>query len=217
MRVLSVLVAVTAAGMLCPYLGAQETTPSAEPASDTSGRPNGDTEAAPSDRLPALPQELRMDEEARKAREAGDRKNEHLFKTPDDFAPPERVVVGRDPEDFRKPGSLLARAEGGVALVDDNQLIARRLAMYDGNRFRSSLAYPDRPRRVLPEVTASESERAAGALGGAWGKVIIAAGLLALAGFYVLIRRGILDRRNPHARPPRKPKQPRLKVTLTPK
>ena len=54
-------------------------------------------------------------------------------------------------------------------------------------------------------------------LGGVWGKTAIIVLVLGLGLFYVVIRRGVLDRKNRHDEPRRKKKGPRLKVTVAPR
>ncbi len=154
------------------------------------------------------------EESAREREAANDLKNEHMLKKGEDFAPSERIVVGRDERAFRKTGTLLETAVGTVALVDQNQLLSRRMAMLEGRRFSESIAYPDRPRRVLRAVETVGKAVGSGRFGGAWGKILIIVLVIALGGFCFVIHRGLLDRKRDREKPLKK-KQPRLKVTLT--
>ena len=179
-----------------------------EKAAPSNAATSSDEESAGADALSAA------DESAREREAANDLKNEHMLKKGEDFAPSERIVVGRGERVFRKTGTLLETAVGTVALVDQNQLLSRRMAMLEGQRFSESLVYPDRPRRVLRAVETVGKAVDSGRFGGAWGKTLIIVLVLALGGFCFVIRWGLLDRKHDRKKPPEK-KQPRLKITLT--
>ncbi|HUW56243.1 MAG TPA: hypothetical protein VMZ92_06380 [Planctomycetota bacterium] len=57
------------------------------------------------------------------------------LKVPWDFAPPEQIVSGRDTMDFRREGTLLAKASREIPQVDQAGLAERKYAMYEGRRF----------------------------------------------------------------------------------
>ena len=59
----------------------------------------------------------------------------HEIKAPWDFAPPKQIVVGRDLMSFRREGTLLAKTTREIPRVDERDLLARKYAMYDGQRF----------------------------------------------------------------------------------
>lgn len=64
------------------------------------------------------------------------------IKAPWDFAPPEQVIVGREPQSFRKEGTLLAGTSREIPKVDQKELLERKYAMYGDQRFYSR---PSRP------------------------------------------------------------------------
>ena len=57
------------------------------------------------------------------------------IKRPQDFAPPEQIVAGRDLTSFRKPGTLLAGTTREIPKVDEADLLERKYAIYSGERF----------------------------------------------------------------------------------
>jgi hypothetical protein len=62
------------------------------------------------------------------------------LKAPWNFAPPEQIVVGRDLMSFRKEGTLLAKTSREIPTVDEKELLERKYAMYDGQRFHLGLS-----------------------------------------------------------------------------
>lgn len=57
------------------------------------------------------------------------------IKTPQEFAPPEQIVTGRDPMSFRKDGTLLTRTSREIRKVSQDDLLERKYALYSGRRF----------------------------------------------------------------------------------
>jgi len=49
-------------------------------------------------------------------------------------------VVGRDPQDFRRSDTLLARSTRDARKVSDDDLYRRKLELYDGRRFYRNIA-----------------------------------------------------------------------------
>jgi hypothetical protein len=72
---------------------------------------------------------------AANAAESGTEIRPSEIKAPWDFAPPEQVIVGRDPTSFRKEGTLLAKTSGEFPAVDEKELLERKYAMYSDQRF----------------------------------------------------------------------------------
>lgn len=108
------LMALVAALCFASSVPAQE-----ETAGTTEATPNDDTavRTAPPERGPVT--DIRISE----------------IKRPQDFAPPERKLVGRDPADFRKDGTLLATTTTIIPRVKEAELRERVIAMCEGRRF----------------------------------------------------------------------------------
>ena len=118
------------------------------------------------------------------------------LKRPEDFAPAERVIVGRDPRAFRKTGSLLSVAAGEVPKVDPYELAARREAMAEGRRFTTSLRYPESTQPIRPDA-APVNAAASQPVIGSWGFFVLAMVMVGLGGLCLAIRKGLLDREQP--------------------
>ena len=88
---------------------------------------------------PVWPEEPELADDATAAKDDGEveiRLSE--LKRPEDFAPAERIVSGRDTTDFRREGTFLAKASREIPKVDEESLVARKYAMYEGRRFYRS-------------------------------------------------------------------------------
>jgi len=62
---------------------------------------------------------------------------------PQKFAALERVIIGRDPASFRRKGTLLARASTSIPTVNEEELLKRRYALYQGERASDHPVYSD--------------------------------------------------------------------------
>ena len=65
------------------------------------------------------------------------------IKRPQDFAPLEHIVAGRDPADFRPKGTLLADTTTNIPTVNEEALLQRRYALYEGRRLSHHPVYSD--------------------------------------------------------------------------
>ncbi len=136
-----------------------------------------------------------------------------LLKRPEDFAPAERIIVGRDAREFRKPGSLLESARGDLPQVDTDRLTERKLSMFEGKRFAASMTVPGQS-RWLPEssnfrATPPQNKRS----GYSSFATLVLIAILGLGVLFLLIRAGLFERR-PDDNPRPEKKSPRMKVHL---
>ena len=112
-----------------------------------------------------------------------------------DFSPPEQIITGRSLREFRKEGTLLSRCVGEPPRIDSNQLQTRWEALAQGERFTDSFQYVGRPTpaAVFP-ANPSALIRKPEWLGNG-GIIFISFMGIGLAGLYVAIRKGLLDRK----------------------
>jgi len=73
-----------------------------------------------------------------------------LLHRPQDVAPPELIVVPRDPSEYRPKGGLLSAAQHQPRRVDADELLRRKYDLYDGRVVSQSLSGPGGPVSSLP-------------------------------------------------------------------